>query len=288
MSDVTGPQGWRKVASRDNRSIYHVEAPAIGDTFEISIIEPFPGVPLDGTRFPVMYVLDAFVALDIVAGTKRLFDIFSGGDVPPTYIVGIGYADPDVGARRFRDFTPTDAPLPAGLIHPTTFGLGGAARFLEFIRSDIIKPLEAAYPFDPTERALIGYSLSGLFAVHVLFSHPDTFKRYLIISPSLWWDDASIFGNEAAWARSNTDLMAKVLLVGGDAEEQPGGGWRNNLPDEVGLPLKQVSRLRELDRQLTTRNYAGLHLVTAFVADGRHITVFPAAVSLGLSELFKL
>ena len=34
--------------------------------------------------------------LDIVVGTKRLFDIFSGGALPLCYLVAIGYADPDI------------------------------------------------------------------------------------------------------------------------------------------------------------------------------------------------
>jgi hypothetical protein len=33
-------------------------------------------------------------------------------------------------------------------------------------------------------------------------------------------------------------LRAKVSLVG--AEKTSGGGWQSNLPDEIGLPLKQL------------------------------------------------
>ena len=226
--------------------------------------------------------------LDIVVGTKRLFDIFSGGALPLCYLVAIGYADPDIAARRFRDFTPTKADLPMGLGQPLPFGTGGAAPFLAALCEDIIPHLEQQFPLDPRERVLVGYSLSGRFATYTLFSEPQAFDRYLIVSPSLWWDRGSVFAEEDAWARSNFDLRAKLLLIGGEAEETPGGGWRNNLPDEIGLPLKQLTNLRELDRRLSARNYPSFRSKTALIPDGRHITLFPAAVALGLVELFDL
>jgi len=238
--------------------------------------------------FPTLYLLDSRLTLDIVVGTKRLFDIFSGGALPLCYLVAIGYADLDIAGRRFRDYTPTKADLPPGLHQPLPFGTGGAASYLDVLRGEIIPHLERQYPLDPRERVLIGYSLSGRFATYALFSEPEAFGRYLIISPSLWWDRESAFAEEEAWAKSNADLRAKALLIGGDAEETPGGGWRNNLSDEVGLPLKQLTNMRELDRRLSARNYPSLRFKTALIPDGRHVTGFPAAIALGLVEIFAL
>jgi uncharacterized protein len=279
---------WKQVPRPQAGQVFHIDVPRIDDILEITVVEPFPGAASAGRLFPTLYLLDARLTLDIVLGTKRLFDIFSGGALPLCYLVAIGYADPDIAARRFRDYTPTKAELPPGLSQPLPFGTGGAAPFLATICEDIIPHLERQYPLDPRERVLIGYSLSGRFATYTLFSEPEAFGRYLIVSPSLWWDRGSAFAEEEAWARSNADLRAKVLVVGGDAEETPGGGWRNNLPDEIGLPLKQLSNMRELDRRLTARNYPSLRFKTAFIPDGRHVTSFPAAVGLGLVELFAL
>jgi uncharacterized protein len=279
---------WKQVPSNRAGQIFHVEAPAIHDTLEITVIEPFQGAASAGQSFPTLYVLDSCLTFGIVAGTKHLFDIFSGGALPLCYLVAIGYADHDVAARRFRDYTPTRAELPAGLSHPLTFGTGGAASYLDVLCGHIIPGLERRYPLDPRERVVVGYSLSGRFATYTLFNAPDAFGRYLIISPSLWWDRGSAFLEEEAWARSNTDLQAKVFLVGGEAEETSGGGWRNNLPDEIGLPLKQLTNMRELDRRLAARNYPNLRFKTALIPDGRHITVVPAAVALGLVEVFAL
>jgi predicted alpha/beta superfamily hydrolase len=279
---------WKQVPRYQAEQVFHIEVPTIGDILEITVVEPFPGAASAGKLFPTLYLLDSRLTLDIVVGTKRLFDIFSGGALPLCYLVAIGYADLDIAGRRFRDYTPTKADLPPGLQQPLPFGTGGAASYLDVLRGEIIPHLERQYPLDPRERVLIGYSLSGRFATYALFSEPEAFGRYLIISPSLWWDRESAFAEEEAWAKSNADLPAKALLIGGDAEETPGGGWRNNLPDEVGLPLKQLTNMRELDRRLSARNYPSLRFKTALISDGRHVTGFPAAVALGLVEIFAL
>ena len=279
---------WKQVPRYQAEQVFHIEVPTIGDILEITVVEPFPGAASAGKLFPTLYLLDSRLTLDIVVGTKRLFDIFSGGALPLCYLVAIGYADLDIAGRRFRDYTPTKADLPPGLQQPLPFGTGGAASYLDVLRGEIIPHLERQYPLDPRERVLIGYSLSGRFATYALFSEPEAFGRYLIISPSLWWDRESAFAEEEAWAKSNADLPAKALLIGGDAEETPGGDWRNNLPDEVGLPLKQLTKMRELDRRLLARNYPSLRFKTELIPDGRHITVLPAAIALGLVEIFAL
>jgi|SRR5882672_754539 len=279
---------WKQVPRYQAEQVFHIEVPTIGDILEITVVEPFPGAASAGKLFPTLYLLDSRLTLDIVVETKRLFDIFSGGALPLCYLVAIGYADLDIAGRRFRDYTPTKADLPPGLQQPLPFGTGGAASYLDVLRGEIIPHLERQYPLDPRERVLIGYSLSGRFATYALFSEPEAFGRYLIISPSLWWDRESAFAEEEAWAKSNADLPAKALLIGGDAEETPGGGWRNNLPDEVGLPLKQLTNMRELDRRLSARNYPSLRFKTALIPDGRHVTGFPAAIALGLVEIFAL
>src|SRR5262249_598268 len=200
---------WKQMPRPQAEQIFHIEIPTIGDILEITVIEPFPGAASASKSFPTLYLLDSRLTLDIVVGTKRLFDIFSGGALPLCYLVAIGYADPDIAARRFRDFTPTKADLPPGLTQPLPFGTGGAAPFLAALREAISPHLEHRFPFDPRGRVLGGYSLRGRFATYTLFSEPQAFGRYLIVSPSLWWDRASVFAEEDAWARSNADLRAK-------------------------------------------------------------------------------
>lgn len=44
---------------------------------------------------------------------------------------------------------------------------------------------------------LIGQSLGGLLATEILLTKPQLFDRYIIISPSVWWDDGSLLKRES-------------------------------------------------------------------------------------------
>jgi predicted alpha/beta superfamily hydrolase len=224
----------------------------------------------------------------MVTGTKLHFDIFSGGAIPAAFLVGIGYADQDIEARRFRDFTPTNGSLPPELGRVPTFGTGGATRFLDCLRRDVIPELEGAYPLDPDERLLIGVSLAALFVAHTFLSAPESFARFVAVSPSLWWDDGSIFRAEADRAAQHKDLAARVALIAGADEETPGGGWENNLPDEIMLRLRQLTRLRELHGRLAARNYPSLKAKLRVLPEGKHISMVPNAIALGLVDAFGL
>ena len=41
-------------------------------------------------------------------------------------------------------------------------------------------------------KTIIGQSLGGLLVTEILFKAPELFDNYIIVSPSLWWDDESL------------------------------------------------------------------------------------------------
>ena len=65
-------------------------------------------------------------------------------------------------------------------------GSGGANRLLEFLAQTLIPYVDSHYRTQP-RRTLIGYSLSGLFALYSLFQTRSVFHYCLAIDPSLWW-----------------------------------------------------------------------------------------------------
>ena len=67
---------------------------------------------------------------------------------------------------------------------------GGADAFLAVIEKQIIPFIENRFDVSQSDRVLIGKSMSGLAVVHTALSKPELFNRYLIISPSIWWDDS--------------------------------------------------------------------------------------------------
>lgn len=276
---------WMKVRSAHGITGYQLDSALIDSRLEITV-----SAPSTTEALPTVYALDPFITLEMVIGLSRLFGSFSGGQVPPTLAVGVGYPTIDPGkvmALRARDLTPTEQGFPPELSFRPPLGLGGAERFLRSLVEEIIPGIEARYPVHPTDRTLIGYSFSGLFGLYVLFHRPKTFARYLLVSPSLWWDQEVSFVYEQSWAEQRQDLPARVFLATGAGEEEGGQGWLNEyMPDEVLLKFRQVSNLKRLATRLKSRNYPSLHLDSALFSDEYHLTVFPAALARGLRSLF--
>ncbi len=58
---------------------------------------------------------------------------------------------------------------------------------------ELIPYVNRAYRVDPDDKTIMGLSFSGLFPTYLLFTETDLFEHYVIVSPSLWWDDGVIF-----------------------------------------------------------------------------------------------
>lgn len=270
-----------------------IESSEIGDRLEVSVALP-PGCAAGADPLPVVYVLDAaFNFQTATAATTWLATAsqLAGGDFAPAIVVGVGYPTDDLGAimpRRARDLTPTDGRAPEGLsLPPFPLGLGGAARFLDALVSEVMPQVEASHPADPADRMLLGHSFGGLFGLFTLFRSPAAFRRYLIVSPSIWWDERVILRYEQSWAEDHDDLPARVFLAVGGNEQAAGGGWKNEgFPDEAIAAVRQIDNWRELCARLDARRYRGLSLKCVLLDGEYHLTVGAAAITRGLTSLF--
>jgi predicted alpha/beta superfamily hydrolase len=276
---------WRRIQPSGDRDIYHHASAALGDTLEITVVPPMPA---GEGRSPVLYVLDPFLTLDTVVGWSRVYGRYSEGAAPPCFVVGIGHPirdDADFSARRIRDLTPTPN---TGSEWKPPLGAGQGLRLIETIATEVVPLVEGTYAAAGTDRTVIGWSLGGLFALTALFHRPDLFQRYLVVSPSLWWDRRSVFADEAAWAASHADLSARLFMAIGSEEEKPGGGWLSEgFSDEIIAWFRQVANFRAFSRRLKARRYPGLRLDTVVFPDEYHMTVYPAAIARGLVKLFE-
>jgi len=99
--------------------------------------------------------------------------------------------------------------------------------------------------------------------------------RYIIGSPSIYWDDAVTFEYEARYAARYTDLSATVFLSGGALEAI--------FEPEFAAMVANVIKLREI---LIARDYPGLKLTTHIFEDETHLSVIPATMSRGLRAVF--
>lgn len=176
-----------------------LQSAVLGEERVLNIALPQGYHPDSAARYPVIYLLDGGADEDFIhlAGLAQFASFPWIGWLQPSIVVGIANTD------RKRDLTHPTSVVKDKAEWPTT---GGSAAFMEFIGKEVIPFVEANYRTFP-DRTLIGQSLGGLFATEVLLRKPSLFNHYLIVSPSLWWDNGS------ALALSTDNLSAPDIGV---------------------------------------------------------------------------
>lgn len=146
----------------------------------------------DSVRYPVIYLLDGSVDEDFIhmAGLVYFLGFPWLNLCPPSIVVGIANVD------RKRDYTFPTTVEKDKKDFPTT---GGSAAFIRYLGEEVIPYIQSRYKTNSTS-TLIGQSFGGLLATEVLFTHPDWFSKYLIVSPSLWWDNQSLLNRTVTLA----------------------------------------------------------------------------------------
>lgn len=146
----------------------------------------------DSVRYPVIYLLDGSVDEDFIhmAGLVYFLGFPWLNLCPPSIVVGIANVD------RKRDFTFPTTVEKDKKDFPTT---GGSAAFIRYLGEEVIPYIQSRYKTNSTS-TLIGQSFGGLLATEILFTHPDWFSKYLIVSPSLWWDNQSLLNRRVTLA----------------------------------------------------------------------------------------
>lgn len=267
-ASVTPEEPARHPATLPGTDTWTLTAQSNGQEYRIFV--NFPANYGDGENaYPVIYLTDGngnFPLLRSIYGQlnreKRM---------PQAIIIGIGYPTDDgqaISALRGRDFTPTYFSDYQNPSNNFPSGTGGAASFFEFIWNELKPAVDARYRTLPNDNTLIGHSLGGLFGLYVLFQPEGSFNRYLIASPSIWWDNNTILGSEEAYAAGHTDLPVRVFMSAGTDEPEIS------------------TAMQDLAKAIQERAYPHLTLTTQVFPDEGHLTVVPFALSRGLRTLF--
>lgn len=134
--------------------------------------------------YSLIYLLDGSTDEDFIhlAGLSQFLSFPWIAALPPSIVVGIANTD------RRRDFTTPSANAEDQLDFPQA---GGSAHFIRFLAEEVIPIINSRYPCDSIS-TLIGQSLGGLLATEIVYHHPQLFHHYVIVSPSLWWDNESL------------------------------------------------------------------------------------------------
>lgn len=195
-----------------------------GKTYRITIAKPYAFPPKGG--YPVVYVLDGGAYFGTFAGAARLRSSL-GAELAPAIIVGISYPSESMLVaqdRRMLDLTHNapEASRPALGVASKPVETGGADAFYKVIETEIRPRVAAVAQVAQGKDVLFGHSLGGLFVLHTMFQHPDAFRTYLALSPSIWWTGRSVLKNEVAFAAKVTaGRTTPRVFIGVGGEEQP-------------------------------------------------------------------
>lgn len=249
---------------------------AAGRVLHVALPEGYHS-PGNETRYPLLVCLDAQWTFGTVCdsalnlGLARL--------LPRVIVVGVGWASDaarEITRLRAQALTPTQALVPPFVVRGEEQPVrgGGGPEFRRWLLGEALPLIEERYRTEAGQRTLIGHSLSALFGLGTLLEQPLSFSRYLLASPSIWWDDRVIFSHEERSRQAEVRLQGQVFLSVGALEEGLGG-----------QPM--ITNARLMHERLAARSGDGFSTTLVVLEDELHHSTIPAAISRGLRWFYR-
>lgn len=232
--------------------------------------------PSSGRTYPVAYILDGEVFLPTASIVQ---DYYSGGYFPEMILIGISNQ-----THRTRDLTPTEIKTKYGM--PFNEETGGAEKFHQFIKDELIPFVENKYPVT-NYRTLVGHSYGGLFTIYTLLNYPELFANYLAIDPSLDWDD-QIMLKQAKNVLADNNYKGKSLYMSLSGQlhmQDPDITIDNVMADTTDFTLFSRSNI-EFSNLVNQNNQSGLALTWEFFPNDLHGTIPLPSMRNGLIYIF--
>ena len=221
----------------------------------------------DTIKYPVIYLLDGSADEDFIhiVGLVQ-FNSFSWVNrIPKSIVVGIANVD------RRRDFTYPTTIAADKKQYPTT---GKSENFIAFIEKELQPFIESKYKTNAS-KTIIGESLGGLLAVEILLKKPELFNKYIIISPSIWWDNGSLL-NQTSRVLENNFAQQTDIYIGVGKE---GAAIGNTHVMEVDAKL--------LAEKLKATKSKTVNVYFDYLPQEDHGTIMHQAVSNAFKLLYK-
>lgn len=195
--------------------------------------------------YPVIYLLDGSANEDFIHTVGLVQFQTMIGTMQPAIVVGIANVD------RKHDFTFPTNNAQDKLDFPTT---GGSEKFIGFIEKELQPYVSKKYKTNHI-KTIVGQSLGGLLASEILLKKPQMFTNFIIVSPSLWWDDESLLKQAPELIAKNVYSNRKIFITVGNEDDQmeteakqldellndaTGGDWSHSfypMPDEDHLTI---------------------------------------------------
>jgi predicted alpha/beta superfamily hydrolase len=265
--------------------VHRIDAKALGRAYDVVVWLPPSYASSPDRKYPVLFTTDMPQSLPLVIGLHRRLRASERG-LEDAIIVGLGYAVGDTGEySRRRDYTPT----PHGDIDAVSdmpgrpVAYGEAEGYRLHLRDEVFPYLQSRYRIDPARRIYAGHSYGGLFGTHVLLTEPTMFRKYILMSPSLWYGRRLMIARERGYATRHKDMPADAyFLIGGeetvpDPDTEPFGQSR----------MAMVEDMDELTSTLKGRNYPSLKVQSRVFPGEDHGSVYPDALRAGMEWALK-
>ncbi len=172
-----------------------------GATYNMKVALPANYNP-STQKYATIYVLDGDENFDLVS--NKCDEISTNNAVSNVLVVSIGY-----GNDRSVDYT------------PATDGTNtGAHQFLDFIEMQLIPKMEQDYSAANYRegRVILGHSYGGLFGAYAFSARNELFGNYILLSPSLWYDNLAVLKLEKNNRETNKINPQLVFMGIGETE----------------------------------------------------------------------
>ncbi len=240
----------------------------LGENRVLNIYLPEGYNEKDSLSYPVIYLLDGSADEDFIhiVGLVQFNSFEWVNRVPKSIVVGIATVD------RRRDFS-----------FPTTVkeekerfpGSGHSQKFISFIEKDLQPFIEKKYKTRPS-KTIIGQSFGGLLTTEILLKKPHLFQHYIIVSPSLWWDNGSLLSQDTEILKADFKQETSVYIAVG----------------KEGLTPTKIPRVMEVDANLLADKIKAtksksIRLHFDYLPKEDHATIMHEAVGNAFGWLYK-
>lgn len=262
-----------------NTRVHSLPDSVSGRRYEVWVDLP-PSYFENDRPYPVVFTTDSDYGFPLIRSLRRRVGA-NGRNIEDFILVGLSYAEGQTSmVSKRRDYTPTDPFAREGVTpDPDAYDRGSAyghaAEYRDYIERQVFPLIARRYRIDADRKIYIGHSLGGLFGSYVLLTKPTMFRKYIIASPSFWFDRRTIYDLEARMAGQRKDLSAEVMLYIGSYETKGPTPRHLRKTDMIG-------DMRRFEIQLRGRGYPNLRIDSEIIADEDHLTVFPDMATRGL------
>ncbi len=170
----------------------------LGNRRDVLVYLPRGYRRLSRRRYPVLYLHDGqnvFDAATSFSGVEWGVDetaerLIKENLIEPLIVVAVA----NMGEERIHEYAPTRGVIDARAKRKKR-SKGLARKYGHFLMEELKPYIDRKYRTnpDPEFTGLGGSSLGGLVTLAIGILYPHAFRRLLVMSPSIWWDDFAIY-----------------------------------------------------------------------------------------------